>query len=172
MIKRQKQTVNLGGGFKYFICSPVLGEDSHFDSYFSDGLVQPLIRNLLQRFCDKIQTDPRISINQKTKTPKMTSKKGPDFPFIDWIYPPSSDFFVEIPGSLKMQSRHRVGGSCILGEWYIAWGDGVATVWWRCLFHGESHVSKSIGISQMLNGGGWYTVPTCTVRQCSLKEFD
>ena len=26
--------VHLGGGFKYFLCSPLLGEDSHFDSYF------------------------------------------------------------------------------------------------------------------------------------------
>ena len=24
-----------------FIFTPILGEDSHFDSYFSDGLVQP-----------------------------------------------------------------------------------------------------------------------------------
>ena len=31
----------LGGGFKYFLCSPLLGEDSHFDSYVSTGLVQP-----------------------------------------------------------------------------------------------------------------------------------
>ena len=27
----------LGGGFKYFLFSPLFGEDSHFDSYFSDG---------------------------------------------------------------------------------------------------------------------------------------
>ena len=32
---------HLDGGFKYFLCSPLFGEDSHFDSYFSDGLVQP-----------------------------------------------------------------------------------------------------------------------------------
>ena len=31
----------LGGGFKYFLCSPLLGEDSHFDEYFSKGLKPP-----------------------------------------------------------------------------------------------------------------------------------
>ena len=32
----------LGGGFNYFFMfTPKIGEDSHFDSYFSDGLVQP-----------------------------------------------------------------------------------------------------------------------------------
>ena len=30
--------VKLGGGFKYFLFSPLFGEDSHFDQYFSDGL--------------------------------------------------------------------------------------------------------------------------------------
>ena len=32
---------NLGGGFKYFIFSPLLGEDSQFDQYFSEGLKPP-----------------------------------------------------------------------------------------------------------------------------------
>ena len=31
----------LGGGLKYFIFSPLLGEDSHFDWYFSTGLKPP-----------------------------------------------------------------------------------------------------------------------------------
>ena len=31
----------LGGGFKYCLFSPLFGEDSHFDSYFSDGLKPP-----------------------------------------------------------------------------------------------------------------------------------
>ena len=34
----------LGGGFKYFSFSSLFGEDSHFDKYFSDGLVQPPTR--------------------------------------------------------------------------------------------------------------------------------
>ena len=29
------------GGFKYFLFSPLFGEDSHFDEYFSDGLKPP-----------------------------------------------------------------------------------------------------------------------------------
>ena len=35
---------NLGCGFKYFLFSPLFGEDFQFDSYFSDGLVQPPTR--------------------------------------------------------------------------------------------------------------------------------
>ena len=31
----------LGGGFKHFLFSPLFGEDSQFDEYFSNGLVQP-----------------------------------------------------------------------------------------------------------------------------------
>ena len=31
----------LGGGFKYFVSSPLFGEDFHFDSYFSKGLKPP-----------------------------------------------------------------------------------------------------------------------------------
>ena len=33
--------IYLGGGFKYFLFSPLLGEMIQFDSYFSTGLVQP-----------------------------------------------------------------------------------------------------------------------------------
>ena len=32
---------NLGGGFKYFLFSPLLGEDFQFDEDFSDGLKPP-----------------------------------------------------------------------------------------------------------------------------------
>ena len=31
----------LGGGFKYFLCSPLFGEDVQFYLYFSHGLVEP-----------------------------------------------------------------------------------------------------------------------------------
>ena len=41
----QKQLRNshncLGGGFKYFLFSPLFGEDSHFDEYCSKGLKPP-----------------------------------------------------------------------------------------------------------------------------------
>ena len=36
--------VFLGGGFKYFVCSPLFGEDFQFDFYFSDGLKPPARR--------------------------------------------------------------------------------------------------------------------------------
>ena len=39
--KKEPLGGSLGGGFKYFLCSSLFGEDSHFDSYFSNGLVQP-----------------------------------------------------------------------------------------------------------------------------------
>ena len=32
---------SLGGGFKYFLFSPLFGEDFQFDWYFSDGLKPP-----------------------------------------------------------------------------------------------------------------------------------
>ena len=32
---------DLGGGFKHFLCSPLFGEDSHFDQYCSKGLKPP-----------------------------------------------------------------------------------------------------------------------------------
>ena len=35
------QILVLGGGFKYLLFSPLPGEDSHFDSYFSMGLKPP-----------------------------------------------------------------------------------------------------------------------------------
>ena len=38
--KRKKRTF-LRGGFKHFLSSPLLGEDSHFDEYFSKGLKPP-----------------------------------------------------------------------------------------------------------------------------------
>ena len=41
----------LGGGFKHFLCSPLFGEDSHFDEYFSDGLKPPTSEVLNVFFC-------------------------------------------------------------------------------------------------------------------------
>ena len=40
-----KECGQLGGGFKYFLFSPLFGEDSHFDSYFSNGLKPPNSQN-------------------------------------------------------------------------------------------------------------------------------
>ena len=34
-------TLSLGGGFKYFLFIPLLGEMIQFDQYFSDGLKPP-----------------------------------------------------------------------------------------------------------------------------------
>ncbi len=39
--EKQRSQHDLGGGFKYFLFSPLFGEDSHFDSYFSKGLKPP-----------------------------------------------------------------------------------------------------------------------------------
>ena len=36
----------LGGGFKYFLFSPLFGEDFQFDEYFSKGLKPPTSRVL------------------------------------------------------------------------------------------------------------------------------
>ena len=46
MIQQKKQL--LGGGFKDFLnVHPYLGEDSHFDSYFSNGLKPPSRKSVL-----------------------------------------------------------------------------------------------------------------------------
>jgi len=44
---------NLGGGFKYCICSSLLGEDSHFDQYFSNGLKPPTSNVFLRENWDR-----------------------------------------------------------------------------------------------------------------------
>ena len=36
--------IELGGGFKYFLFSPLFGEDSHLDWYFLNGLKPPTRR--------------------------------------------------------------------------------------------------------------------------------
>ena len=41
IIKKSIDRTKLGGGFKYCLCSPLFGKASHFDQYFSKGLVQP-----------------------------------------------------------------------------------------------------------------------------------
>ena len=40
------RNTKLGGGFKYFLCSPLPGEMIQFDSYFSNGLKPPASNNL------------------------------------------------------------------------------------------------------------------------------
>ena len=37
----ERMSYILGGGFKYFLFSPLCGEMIHFDEYLSNGLVQP-----------------------------------------------------------------------------------------------------------------------------------
>ena len=36
-----KKNEILGGGFKYFLFSPLFGEDSHFEEHISNGLKPP-----------------------------------------------------------------------------------------------------------------------------------
>ena len=42
-----------------FIFTPNFGEDSHFESYFSDGLVQPPTRESWDSFFADVRTKPR-----------------------------------------------------------------------------------------------------------------
>jgi len=42
LCERAPRLVNLGGGSQIFFIFTLFGEDSHFDEYLSDGLVQPL----------------------------------------------------------------------------------------------------------------------------------
>ena len=45
--RHQHGAIDMTGGFKYFLCSSLFGEDSHFDSYFSNGLKPPTGRYCL-----------------------------------------------------------------------------------------------------------------------------
>ena len=47
---RSKAHPLLGGGFKYIVCSPLLGEMIQFDYFFSDGL-KPPTSLFVQSFC-------------------------------------------------------------------------------------------------------------------------
>ena len=57
--------VSLGGGFKYFFFSPLLGEDSHFD-YFSDGLKPPTSSVQQTKLLD-VDLSEMASVNCSTK---------------------------------------------------------------------------------------------------------
>ena len=49
----------LGGGFEHFLFSSLFGEDSHFDSYFSNGLKPPTRYNYWDvRFCCYLLLNP------------------------------------------------------------------------------------------------------------------
>ena len=56
----------LGGGFKYFLFSPLFGEDSHFDSYFSNGLKPPTSFSLIH-FASPLHRRGRCSYFQTTR---------------------------------------------------------------------------------------------------------
>ena len=69
--------IYLSGGFKYCLFSPYLGEDSHFDLYFSNELVQPPTRIYFHPFKFwKIFKWRGASFNLKG----VSSRKIPGFP--------------------------------------------------------------------------------------------
>jgi len=52
-LKARQAALYLGGGFKYLLFSSLFGEYSDFESYFSDGLVQPQTRYTVRRMLSK-----------------------------------------------------------------------------------------------------------------------
>ena len=60
--------VFLGGGFRHFLCSSLFGEDSQFDSYFSDGLKPPT------SFVFDINFLGSFSIIRSSKVQQLTSQ--------------------------------------------------------------------------------------------------
>ena len=52
--------------YRLFMFTPKIGEDFQFDSYFSDGLVQPPIK----KWWIFLQKTPWLDENQSTSTPK------------------------------------------------------------------------------------------------------
>ena len=56
--KYERETLGinmLGGGFKHLFFSPLPGEDSHFDQYFSDGLKPPTSMHRMLELCQKFE---------------------------------------------------------------------------------------------------------------------
>ena len=72
--------VQLGVGFKYMFGS-LFGEDSYFDLYFSDGLVQPSSSSTSEGFFHVAAWDQEIAeIQQRIqKTHHATNEKAPAF---------------------------------------------------------------------------------------------
>ena len=94
----------LGGGFKYLLFSPLFGEDSHFDEYFSKGLNhQPdeydLLRNFMPEwnfakiFCHWSCTLPILGTITYPETAGTLSGWFSTYPpgGICWMYPPTQD---------------------------------------------------------------------------------
>ena len=63
-MKHGSKQHNLACGFEYFLFSPLFGEDSHFDSYFSDGLVQPPTRYWFGHWFISIRNSIKVSFRQ------------------------------------------------------------------------------------------------------------
>ena len=63
LIEDLEVPLQLGGGFKYFLFSPLPGEDSHVDEYFSKGL-KPPTRQLFGEDEDFFSRAGRISLRQ------------------------------------------------------------------------------------------------------------
>ena len=58
MITFTKKRSMLGGGFKEFVFSPLLREDSHFDQYVSNGLKPPTSMQLKSRWLISVPFPP------------------------------------------------------------------------------------------------------------------
>ena len=87
----------LVGGFKYFLFSPLFGEDFHFDSYFSNGLVQPPPSWWI--ICESLCALPRIVLFFRWTSTFFQAVLWPSkvvhLPFL-WSRP-----FLKLPGDPK-----------------------------------------------------------------------
>ncbi len=76
--KVQTRDEKLGGGFKYFLFSSLPGEDSHFDSYFSNGLKPPTSFSFMwQTEMNRRKTLHSLKLTAKTpeNRPKLPRKE-------------------------------------------------------------------------------------------------
>ena len=85
----------LGSGFKYVLFSSLFGEDVQFDSYFSDGLVQPPTSCLLK----KLFFPP----------PRSASRGDSSFPFVHLFKcPPGGRLWRSEPGQQEDPSERGI----------------------------------------------------------------
>ena len=144
---------SLGGGFKHSLCSPLFGEDSHFDYFFSDGLVQPPTGSTLDLMKYFVYLLPFVSIiedlgkNRKATTPLLLDQIS-GFPMYTYVnilytYKINSHSSCDVFHHFETETSETVPGILFLFETYLLSGEtdlqksasapGLSALQFKCL---------------------------------------
>ena len=97
-------TSSLGGGFKYFLFSPLLGEMILFAQYFSNGLKLPT-SSFMSQFLALQLNEPAVSqIYRKSKTYLSTTEPTcfPGCSELKTCFPPKKQSYTVTPLKINM----------------------------------------------------------------------